>query len=282
VIAAAGVIVLLIPVVRELNALANRSNDWNVPGALTGWWVVATLLPASFAAAALTGLILTIRNKARFALRRPPVSTQVLLGGWLLIPSATLFGLSFLTPVQLLGTRYFMMIAPAAAILAATFIGGLEPPRARRIVVLVIVLISVVDVVSRYKSGDIRSAIALADTVADDRTVTFLGYGFQESLQPTWYDDEVRKGLLTAPASYYPLPGHVVALPTDLTQRSAPFARDEIERAIASGDRVVVITVTGSPYEAWLEEVFRGSGYSSRTIGSVELFTVTEFTPAPS
>ena len=64
VIAAAGVIVLLIPVVRELNALADRSNDWNVPGALTGWWVVATLLPASFAAAALTGLILTIRNKA--------------------------------------------------------------------------------------------------------------------------------------------------------------------------------------------------------------------------
>ena len=158
----------------------------------------------------------------------------MLLGGWLLIPSATLFGLSFLTPVQLLGTRYFMMIAPAAAILAATFIGGLEPPRARRIVVLVIVLISVVDVVSRYKSGDIRSAIALADTVADDRTVTFLGYGFQESLQPTWYDDEVRKGLLTAPASYYPLPGHVVALPTDLTDGNGAVARAEIERAIAS------------------------------------------------
>ena len=72
---------------------------------------------------------------------------------------------------------------------------------------LVIVLVSVVDVVSRYKSGDIRGAIALAGSVADDRTVTFLGYGFQESLQPAWYDDEVRKGLLTAPTSYYPLAG---------------------------------------------------------------------------
>jgi hypothetical protein len=70
-----------------------------------------------------------------------------------------------------------------------------------------------------------------------------------------------------------------VALPTDLTQQSAPFARAEIERAITSGDRIVFITVTGSPYGVWLDELFQKQGYTSRTLGSVELFTVTEFTP---
>ena len=282
VIAAFGIIVLLIPVVRELSALANRSNDWNVPSALSGWWVVATLLPASFAAAGLTALILTIRKRARFVLPRSPTSTQVLLGSWFLIPSATLFGLSFLTPVQLLGTRYYMMIAPAAAIIAGALIRSVEPPRARRIVIMVLVLVSVVDVVSRYKSGDVRAAIALAGSVADDHTTTFISYGFIESNQPMFFSDPKRQGLLTAPTSYYPLPGDVVALPADLTQQSAPFARAEIERAIASGDRILVISVTGSPYGPWLDEVFRGQGYTSRTLGSVELLTVTEFTPDPS
>jgi hypothetical protein len=192
-----------------------------------------------------------------------------------------LFAISVLTNLHLLGTRYFMMIAPAGAIIAAALIASLSPARARRIVVLAVVLVSAIDVVSRYKSGDIRGAIALAGSVADDHTVTFLGYGFQESLQPSWYDDAQRKGLLTAPVQYYPIPGATVALPTDLTQQSAPFARTEIERAIASGDRIVFITVTGSPYAVWLDELFQKQGYTSRTLGSVELFTVTEFTPDP-
>ena len=100
-----------------------------------------------------------------------------------------------------------MMIAPAGAIIAAAFIASLSPARARRIVVLAVVLVSAIDVVSRYKSGDIRGAIALAGSVADDRTVTFLGYGFQESLQPSWYDDEAAEGIADRADSYYPIPG---------------------------------------------------------------------------
>ena len=268
VIAAAGVIVLLIPVVRELSALANRSNDWNVPGALTGWWVVATLLPASFAAAALTGLILTIRNKARFALRRPPVSTQVLLGGWLLSRVRRCSGSRSSPPVQLLGTRYFMMIAPAAAILAATFIGGLEsaarsPHRCACDRAGVCGRCGLSLQVGGHPQRDRVGRLRGRRSHGDVPWVRVPG------VAPA---DVVRrrsgKGLLTAPDLLLPAPGRRVALPTDLTQRSAPFARDEIERAIASGDRIVVITVTGSPYEAWLEEVFRGSGYSSRTLAA--------------
>src|SRR3954469_20454888 len=217
-IACVMVALLSIPVAVELTSLAHRSSDWIVPGAVSGWVIVTTLLPASFAAALLVGLILTVRNKARYVLARPPRSTQVLLGTWFLVPSVALFAISVLTSLHLLGTRYFMIIAPAGAIIAAALIASLDPARARRIIVLAVVVVSAIDVVSRFKSGDIRGAIALAGSVADDHTVTFLGYGFQESLQPSWYDDEQRKGLLTAPVQYYPMPGATVALPTDLTQ----------------------------------------------------------------
>ena len=171
-IACVIVALLSIPVVVELSSLAHRSSDWTVPGAVSGWVIVATLLPASFAAALLVGLILTVRNKARYVLSRPPRATQVLLGTWFLVPSVTLFAVSVLTNLHLLGTRYFMMIAPAGAIIAAALIASLSPARARRIVVLAVVLVSAIDVVSRYKSGDIRGAIALAGSVADDHTVT--------------------------------------------------------------------------------------------------------------
>ena len=42
------------------------------------------------------------------------------------------------------------------------------------------------------------------------------------------------------------------------------------------------ITVTGSPYGVWLDELFQEQGYASKTLGSVELYTVTEFTPSSS
>ena len=83
---------------------------------------------------------------------------------WWLVPDpgAALFGLSFLTPVQLISSRYFIYRAGGCDPRWPALIGGLEPPRIRRFVVLAVVVVSVFELATPFKSGDMRGAIALA------------------------------------------------------------------------------------------------------------------------
>jgi hypothetical protein len=62
----------------------------------------------------------------------------------------------------------------------------------------------------------------------------------------------------------------------------AAFTKERIDEAIPSTDKFLAVTVTGSPFEPWLNEVFEERGYTSTVLGQVNLFTVTEFTRQPS
>jgi len=149
-------------------------------------------------------------------------------------------------------------------------------------VVAAVVVASVFELATPFKSGDMRGALALAATAADAHTVTLVRSGFQESMQTSWYDDPERSGLLTSPTSYYPIPGAVVPLPVVLTPEMATFVEHRIDDALPSTDHFLAVTVSGSAFEPWLNEVFRDRGYVATEVGQVNLFTVTEFTRQPS
>ena len=198
--------------------------------------------------------------------------------GWFLIPSGVLVGLAIVSPVRLIMARYLMIAAPGGVLLAALLLRSLEPASVRRIVILVFAILSLLTFSTPVKSGDFRGAAELVRSVADERSVVLIRSGFVESLQLSWYRDPERQGLLTAAASFYPLPGTVVPLPASLDESTVGLVRAQVASAIGGSDDVVVISLTGSSFEPWFDEYMRERGWTSHVVGDVNLFTVTEFT----
>jgi hypothetical protein len=280
-LAVLAIALLVAPIALELLALWRRHEDWSVPVTATVFGVTWMLVPpALVGATVVAALLMTSRLRINSGRTQLPRSTVILLTGWFLIPAAVLVGVAIVSPVRLLEARYFLCVAPAAVLLVAIGVRALEPPDVRRIVVLVFAILSVLDLASPVKSGDMRGAAALVRSVADENSVILIRSGFQESLQRSWYTDPERQGLLTAATSFYHVPGEIVPLPANLDTTTSDLARQQIEGPIKGADKVIAITLTGSSYEPWLEEYMRERGWTSHVIGTVNLFTVTEFTVA--
>jgi hypothetical protein len=273
-----GVAALTVPVALELLALWHRQRDWLIPNPLTVSWVGQMLVPPALVGALVLAVLFTAR-KLRLSTdpRRLPRSTLILLLGWFLIPSGVLVGLAIVSPVRLIMARYLMIAAPGGVLLAALLLRSLEPASVRRIVILAFAILSLLTFSTPVKSGDFRGAAELARSVADERSVVLIRSGFVESLQPSWYSDPERQGLLTAAASFYPLPGTVVPLPASLDENTVGLVRAQVASAIGGSDDVVVISLTGSSFEPWFDEYMRERGWTSHVVGDVNLFTVTEF-----
>jgi mannosyltransferase len=278
VLAVTGIAILTIPVGLEVLALWRRQQDWSIPGDVTVAWVVLILVPPALIGAAILGGLLSapsLRIEPRVVAM--PRSSVILLVGWFIIPVAVLVLLAVVSSIKLLEARYLLAAAPAAAILAAVAIRSLEPARARRIVVLVFVILSIMDLASPVKSGDFRAAAASVRSVANDHSVIFVRSGFQESLQPGWYGDPTRSGLLTAATDYYPVPGTVVPIPANLDPSTIDLVRGEVERSIDTANQIVVVTLSGSPYGPWFDQFMQDRGWTKQPVADVNLFTITEF-----
>jgi mannosyltransferase len=279
IVAATAVLVLVIPVAVEVLNLWRRQGDWSIPSAVSISWIVQMLVPAAIVGTlVIGGLIVAPRANLGTHAHRLRGSTAVLLVGWYLIPTALLVGLALASSVVLLAARYLLCAAPAGAILSAVVIRSLEPSLMRRIMILVLVVVSVLDLASPFKEGDIRGAAELVRSVASDSSVVFLAVGFEESLQPSWYVDPKRQGLLTAATSYYAVPGKVEPLPITLDPTTIDFVRSRVGDSIAGKGDVVVVVETASSYAPWFNEFMLERGWQEHDVGNVDLFTVTEFT----
>jgi Dolichyl-phosphate-mannose-protein mannosyltransferase len=273
-----GIAVLTIPIGLEVLSLWRRQQDWSIPGNVTVAWMVLILIPPALIGAAIIGGLLAGRSlrlePSAAAMER---SGAVLLLGWFLVPVAVLLLLALVSSIKLLEGRYLLMAAPAAVILAAIAIRSVEPARARRIVLLVFVILSILDLASPVKSGDFRAAADAVRSAADDRSVVLVRSGFQESVQPDWYTDPTRRGLLTAATDYYPVPGTVVPLPANLDPTTLDLARAQVDHAMTTADQIVVVTLSGSPYGPWLDQYMADRGWEGESVGEVNLFTITIF-----
>src|SRR6266566_984359 len=268
-IAVTGVTVLTIPVALELAALWRRHDDWLIPNPLTVSWLVQMLAPPAFVGAVVIGgLIAAPKLRIGLGARRLPRSTLILLFGWFVIPAAVLIGLAIVTPIRLVSARYLLCAVPGVVLLAAVAVRILEPPQVRRIIVLVAVILSVLDLASPVKSGDIRGAAELARSVADEHSIVLINAGFEESLQHDWYTDPERRGLLIAATSYYPVPGTVVPLPVNLDETTLDFVRAQVGNSIAEANDVIVIIETGSSYGPWFDEYMARRGWTSHHVGN--------------
>jgi hypothetical protein len=280
---ALGIAALSIPVLLELLHLWQRREISSLPHSTTLAWLVELVIPpAVVGGAVIAGLMWLTRHASRGERAAMPRSTMVLLLGWLLIPLGVLAGLSIALSIDLLEARYLVSIAPAGALLIARVARSVEPSRTRRIVVMAVVLLSVLDLAGPMKSGDFRGAVELVDRVSTPGTAVLVPSGFQESVQASWFSDPGRKDLLTAATSFYPVVGRVTPLPAVLDAGTIELVRTQVASALEDATTAVVLLPADPAYGPWFDQYMRERGWTGTVVGAASPWTVVEFTRAPS
>jgi mannosyltransferase len=284
IVASALVIATLsIPVLFELLNLWQRREISSLPHSATLTWLVELVIPPAFVGGAVVaGLLWLTRHASREDGAAISRSTIVLLLGWLLIPLVILAGLSIALSIDLLEARYLVSIAPAGALLTARVARSIEPSRTRRIVVMAVVLLSVLDLAGPWKSGDFRGAAELVDRVSTPATAVLVPSGFQESVQASWFSDPDRKDLLTAATSFYPVVGRVTPLPAVLDEGTIELVRTQVGSALKDATTAVVLLPADPAYGPWFDQYMTERGWRGSVVGSASPWTVVEFTRAPS
>jgi hypothetical protein len=275
--------VLSIPVLLELVHLWQRREISSLPHSATLTWLVELVIPPAFVGGAvIAGLMWLARHASRGDGAAVPRSTIVLLLGWLLIPLGILAVLSIALSIDLLEARYLVCTAPAAALLIARVARSIEPSRTRRIVVMAVVLLSVLDLAGPMKSGDFRGAAELVDRVSTPGAAVLIPSGFQESVQASWFSDPERKDLLTAATSFYPIVGRVTPLPAVLDEGTIELVRTQVGSALQDATTAVVLLPADPAYGPWFDQYMTERGWTGTVVGTASPWTVMEFTRVPS
>jgi hypothetical protein len=264
VLAAIGAAVAIAPLTVELARLWDRRGIVNLPNGVSVDWIVTLLAPAALIGAFLAGGGLAALDGGRLAatlrIRRADL---VLVVAWVVGPLAVIVGGSLVSSLSL-QARYSLVWAPAAAILAALAIRAFEPAAARRIVVLVLAVLSLLALGSSLHLNDTRGAFAVLRARADVCSVVALQSGYIESLQLDWYADPERTSYLGAPMSYEPVTGRPLVLPVDVGPVT-DFSRRMIEDALPGADRLFFVT-TSEAQAAWVGEVLHAHGWTAKRI----------------
>jgi mannosyltransferase len=270
----------IIPLAIQLASLWDRRSSLSIPseGSVSAFAIV--LIPPVLVASVFLGsLLASTQDRVRIAPVPARSSTFVLLAGWLLIPVVTLFLVSALTPVTFLSPRYFASVGPAIALLAGWGIASLEPAAVRRIVAIVLAIVSVLAFGGRLKYGeDWQSAAAFERNHADPATIVLLHPELVESAQLDWFSDPEKRSYLLGVQSYYPMEGHVVPMPYMLDNQSRDYLEGLVTGRLAGVDRFLLVTrYPQVPFRDWLDGRLRPEGYTSKVIGTFGVIQVIEF-----
>lgn len=281
-LAAVAVIVTagIVPLAIQLASLWGRRSSLSIPIDGTVQDLAIVLLPPVLVASLFLGTLLArLQDRVRIAPALARSSTLVLLGSWLLFPVVTLFLVSALTPVTVLALRYFASVAPAAAMFAGWAIASMEPAAVRRIVAVMLVLLSVLAYGATLKNKeDWRGTAAFERENAGPDTIVLLHPALVESAQLDWFSDPERRSYLLSVQSYYPMEGRVTPMPYILDNAARDYLEGLVTGELAGVDRFLLVTrYPQVPFRDWLDGRLTPEGYGSKVIGTFGVIQVVEF-----
>jgi 4-amino-4-deoxy-L-arabinose transferase-like glycosyltransferase len=278
---AVGAIALLdVPLIPQILSLAGRRGSLSIPGSVSVPWLTDLLVPAAaLGAIVLGGALAWLASSVHIEALRVRRSTVVLALAWTVIPPLMLGAVSLFTPVRFVTLRYTLSAAPGACLLFAGAVRALEPSSARRLVVLVFALLSVLTQTASLKAlEDWRWASGQVASMSDARTAVFMHPGLVESAQLDWFADPERRSYLLSPTSYYSFPEHVLPVPYDISADGERFMQDELDALPPGTDRIVYVTrFPGVPYVTWLDGRLEPEGWTKGRVESRGAMQLVEF-----
>ncbi|HEX3299729.1 MAG TPA: glycosyltransferase family 39 protein [Actinomycetota bacterium] len=237
-------------------------------------------IPTAIFVAILVGSIIALFTVGwRFAMPAFEHSTAILLGWWLLFPTAVLIVVDLTTSIHLFEARYTLMAAPAAILLSAAIVRSIEPRMARSILVACVGVFSVVASVHLTKVGeDWRWGAAEVNARGTDHSVIFLQAGLIESEQLDWFSDPERVSYLEAPASYYHFNGPILPVPFLSTPAADAFMSAQVDSLPPDVDRVYFVSrYPGDPFGHYLDGLMSARGWTEKQVATHAGTSVAEY-----
>jgi len=205
----------------------------------------------------------------------PQPAGLALVWVWAAAPPIILFLISWLMDADVLGPQHVTQSAPAIALLAACAIRRLGPPQVRRIILVLMVIVSLILGAShRQYTDDWRGAIHYSNGLVDASDPVLVRSGLVQSGHADWLLDADRAVLLLTPVEVYPTKGRPVVLPYGLSADERRYLEAEVVPIAEPASRFSVISLSsvGDPVLPWLQGRLRSAGFELRqrqTFGSV-------------
>jgi 4-amino-4-deoxy-L-arabinose transferase-like glycosyltransferase len=269
---------LAIPSFAQLKSLLDRRQSLVIPTSLSVRDFIDVLAPSAIVIGILGGWLIarSIEKRSSLAPANANSWDRALVGAWWAIPPVTLYFISVSTGTALFQARYYLSAAPALTLIAAWMISRLSPERARRIVVVAVVLLSVLVLPDRIATRDEgwRSALNDANMLSTSaQTPVLIRTALAEARQPNSSDPE-RLSYLLSPISFYPIKGRAFALPLYLNPSSRAYLNQLASNVLIHSDRFIVVSRESDPLEPWFEGKMEPFGFQptyARNYGNLYL-----------
>jgi len=280
VLALLGAAVLAAPLLAQVVSLWDRRSSLSIPADATfSGFAELLFVPVSVAGLVLGVLLAMLAGRLSVRVPTERRHAVALFAPWALFAPTLLFMIAALSSIDFLSARYSFSVMPAVAALLGWGLASISPSSARRIVVVVMVMLAVLANGRPLKAGeDWRGAAAFERAVADEGTIVLVHPALIESAQPGWLSDPERRSYLLAPLSFYPMDGQVVPMPYALDDDSESYLEDVVLPLAAKEEEFILVTRQSRvPFAAWLDGRLEEFGYGSRVLGSFGVVTVIEF-----
>lgn len=284
--AAAGMAILLVPFAPHFLSAFHDRGTLSL-GSGNVWGILITVAPPAMLGAIGVGILLSGRrvhvDSRQLRAARPDL---LLLALWALAPPVLLMAASGLLGAGVFSGRYLLSALPPLCLLAGAGIRMIGPAQSRRIVATCVVITSLLSIGTLAHTNDTgyvedwRGAIArVNELVTDPATPVVIRPGLIESRRIDWLTDPERVPYLLAPASLYPIEGHLVPAPFGLDRPDRTYLEGVTERVLLGSDRFIVLArIDGLPILWWLEGRLAPAGFTSNVIGEFGSVDVVEFT----
>jgi hypothetical protein len=193
----------------------------------------------------------------------------ILAVSWWLVPPTVLYLAAQLPFVSVLTPGYARSALPGMALALGWLIGRLDPDTARRIVVTIVVIVSMLLSGGRWHgSEDWRGAALAVNRLASPATPVLVHTAYTQSRYLQLFDDPEQRSFLLSPLSRYPFEGRIILMPYLLSEQTERYLQALSERVLTDARRFILVTrYPIVPYREWLDGRLKPHGFSSRVIG---------------
>jgi hypothetical protein len=272
---------LLLPLVAQVPYLARHAAIPDVPrGDPSIDSFLGILAPVPLVAGALLGWVVA-RASRPIDIRPSGVEGSLTLSASLwLAPPLGLLLFSLASGINLLWATYARSSAIGSALLLGAAISALHPERARRSVLLTLVIVALLATGGRsHGNQDWRGAAATVNAVVyDPSTPVLMHAAFIEGASVALLADPDYRDALLAQISRYPVEGSIVPIPYDLSPKAERYLEERVLPRVEASHRFVLVTLEPTaPFDVWLEGRLAPFGFEAREIGDHGSVQVTLF-----
>jgi len=278
---AAGILILITPLL--WNAILRKHS---APESLSFLYtphfkdLFVSLLPPVLGGGIFGGLLLVlVVNRDWRATEGPHLSWEslVLIVSWFLVPIASLFMVSRITPYKVFLGRYYLPAFPAIALLVAFGLRSLVPRSIRIWVSGCIVVAAIASfggrhllIVNPHEEDWRAAAVAIRAAGITGATPVLFRTGLAETKVDANSEVDHDSPYL-APLSRYPIPGRIMLAPYRVDDRNIPYLDDISARILEpAGEFVFVTRDDDVALKFWLLGRFSNKGFVVSKIGRAD------------